>query len=193
MTEPDRSSPVRDLDYYAEWPSFCAMSISSPSPTSDTSPSSEEAPGEPPLAVRRSFQLWVAALVIGVLSGLITLIVAPLFRTQIAERAIAAGVDPRTAGTLVLVTAVVVGLIEIALAGLGFVFALKMRSGRNWARIVLVVLAIIGVGDVIAAATSHNHPAMTFTGVLHVLLMVAATVFAYQPSAAGWFGRRSEV
>ena len=170
------------------------MSISSPSPTSDASAlSDDERSGEPPLAVRRSFQLWVASLVIGVLSGLITLIVAPLFREALVERAIVAGVDPRTAGTIVVVTAVIVGLIEIALAGLGFFFALKMRSGRNWARIVLALLAVIGIGDVIAAATSHNHPVMTYTNVLHVLLMVAAMVFAYQPSAAGWFGRRREI
>jgi hypothetical protein len=86
-----------------------------------------------------------------------------------------AQVDPNTLKTAFIVGVVIVGLLMLF-------FAWKMRSGRNWARIVLTVLAVLGLLFQ-ASSVGLSEP----LALIGVLITIVGLVFMYMPAANAYF------
>jgi hypothetical protein len=69
-------------------------------------------------------------------------------------------------------------VLSVVFSVLIIVFARKLRQGRNWARIVLLVIAVLQVFGVIGGYG---------LGALHFLVMAAAAVLSFLPASNAWF------
>ncbi len=124
-----------------------------------------------PTTVTVSFIIWLVVILANILSGIIGLVSG-------GSAAAAQGV-----GTAPLVGTAIFAFI-LAIVELIIVF--KMRDGRNWARIVLLVIAIlqiIGVG--VGAASGGNA-----FGIIGAIAVIVATILMFVGGANGYFRRR---
>lgn len=124
-----------------------------------------------PTSVTVSFVIWLVVVLANILQGIISLVSGG--GSSAAE---SVGTAPLVGGAIF---AFILAVIEL-------IIVFKMRDGRNWARIVLLVLAIlqvIGVG--VGAASGGN--AFGWIGAVAVLV---ATILMYVGGANGYFRRR---
>ncbi|WP_375390189.1 hypothetical protein [uncultured Amnibacterium sp.] len=80
--------------------------------------------------------------------------------------------------------AVLGAAIAVAFSVLTFVFARKLRQGRNWARIVLAVFAGLQIFGVVG---------LYGLGALQFLIVAAAAVLSFLPASNAWFRSRKQV
>lgn len=152
-------------------------------------PGPSSSPGRPPKEVELSFRLWIASIVVGLLGSLLTFAMLDEFRQQAIDDIIASTpeVDPQFAENAVnasLIGGLVFGLV---LLGLEVLFIVKMRAGRNWARITLTVLGAIGI---IGGLFSLGQPGLAaVTSGLSALILLGAVATMYLPGAQPWFRR----
>ncbi|MBF4608943.1 hypothetical protein [Curtobacterium sp. VKM Ac-1393] len=124
-----------------------------------------------PTSVTVSFVIWLVVVLANILQGIIS-----LTSGSSSDVASSVGTAPLIGGAIF---AFILAVIEL-------IIVFKMRDGRNWARIVLTVLAIlqvIGVG--VGAASGGN--AFGWIGGVAVLV---ATILMYVGGANGYFRRR---
>ncbi len=124
-----------------------------------------------PTSVTVSFVIWLVVVLANILQGIISLVSGG--GSSAAE---SVGTAPLVGGAIF---AFILAVIEL-------IIVFKMRDGRNWARIVLLVLAIlqvIGVG--VGAASGGN--AFGWIGGVAVII---ATVLMFVGGANGYFRRR---
>lgn len=129
-----------------------------------------------PTAVQRSFQLWIAAVVVGVLGSVFSLATS----ATVPNGYLAAGG----------IVGVVIGLLFL---GALVYLALHMRHGENWARVALGVLggvsaAFTVVGVLLTAGLGVSVGAVsTIVSLVQAALIIAAIIFSFQASANAWF------
>ena len=124
-----------------------------------------------PTSVTVSFVIWLVVVLANILQGIISLVSGG--GSSSAE---SVGTAPLVGGAIF---AFILAVIEL-------IIVFKMRDGRNWARIVLLVLAIlqvIGVG--VGAASGGN--AFGWIGGVAVII---ATILMFVGGANGYFRRR---
>lgn len=138
----------------------------------------------PPPEVRRAFALWVASLVVGYGIGFVVGLVVGFTS---ARR------DAQTGGTADNVDAgAAASFLVGALIGLAIVvalqvfFLLKMRRGRNWARIVLTAVAVLNAFGLVQGFLNGQGFAVA-TGLISLALVAAATTLMYRPAANAYF------
>jgi hypothetical protein len=133
---------------------------------------------------------WLLGAVLGLLLGGRTAASLNLNRSNLP-----AGVDPGTIKSVALVVAIVV---LVVLAGLWALLVLGMRSGANWARILLAVLGALGmISTLFAAITSFVGSGDTQAGdIVQGVLDLATFVLAllgmlrmFSKEAAPYFNR----
>ena len=125
-----------------------------------------------PTTVTVSFIIWLVVVLANILQGIISLVSTG----SSSATAQSVGTAPLIGGAIF---AFVLAVIEI-------IIVFKMRDGRNWARIVLLIHAIlqlIGVG--VGAASGGN--AFGFIGAVAVLI---ATILMFVGGANPYFRRR---
>ncbi|MBF4591970.1 hypothetical protein [Curtobacterium sp. VKM Ac-1395] len=123
-----------------------------------------------PTTVTVAFVIWLIVVLANILSGVISLVSG-----SASDAADSVGTAPLVGGAIF---AFILAIVEL-------IIVFKMRDGRNWARIVLTVLAIlqlIGVG--VGAASGGN--AFGWIGAVAVLV---ATILMYVGGANGYFRR----
>jgi len=131
-----------------------------------------------PQQVQISFWLWVATVVLGVISA----VVGFAQRDALLATLRAANTQHLSDDALQAVASASLAfaaVIAIVFAGLYLLFAFKARAGRNWARITLTVLTVLRV---LFLATSFS-----VLNALTVLVAVAATVLLFLPEANQFF------
>jgi hypothetical protein len=85
-------------------------------------------------------------------------------------------------------TLVVVTIVElVVLAALYVFFAYKVRAGRNWARMTMTVLVVIGV-----AFDAYTGSLFTISGGV-LLISVIAVVLVYLPASNAYFAARKRL
>ena len=130
----------------------------------------------PPTPVQRSFQLWIAVVVVGLLGSVLS-----LATTTAAPSPLAA-----TGGFV----GVIIGL--LFLAALVYL-ALRMRQGEHWARLTLTILGGISavftvLGVLLTAGLGVSIGALsTIVSLVQAALIVAAILFAFQAPANAYF------
>jgi len=136
------------------------------------------APTAPPTPVNAAFWIWVAEAILEVILAIIVMIGVSAAASLLTS-------DSATAG-VIMGTAIGVGIVMIIIAALRILFAVYMRRGRNWARIVLTVLGVLGVLGGISSLVQ---------GSWFYLITVAATIVAivlmFVPTANPWFRKRA--
>lgn len=155
-------------------------------------------PAEPPArptSVTLAFVAWLLMTALSLLS-LIFVLTSPIWDRAVAAGARAADVngvqiDASTLVNTVRITSVVGFLIGAALY---LLFAFKMRAGRNWARVVLTVIGVLGV----LSAVLPTYRSVTVNGTTYVVqnygihwislaLLVAALVLMFVPASNAYF------
>ena len=144
-----------------------------------------------PKEVDTSFWLWIGSMVVSLLGAILTFSQFDGIRQQAIDEALRA--DPtfdrqffESTFDAVLIAGLVFGLLLVALE---LFFILKMRAGRNWARIVLTVLGAISVLGALFVLGQPQPAATLVTSVLSLLLVVGAIVMMYHKGANPWFRR----
>lgn len=138
------------------------------------------APSEPPQPVNIAFWLYIASAALSVISGIVTAIIVSGQRDQFLESLRNSGVnDSGSAVDAVIGFAIAWAVITLIFWALVFVlFAVFMRRGANWARIVLTVLTVVSLLNLLASFG---------IGALQVIASVVATVLIWLKPASAYF------
>lgn len=140
-----------------------------------------------PSAVERGFWLLIASAVaslIGLVLSVATL-TSDAGRAELARASGLTGSDVDTAVTIGLVTAVVIGVISLAVNVLFAVFA---RKGHNWARIVMAVFAGLSLTSLIGV---NGSPAGILS-LVSILLLIAGVVMLFMGPASAYYNQMKE-
>lgn len=90
------------------------------------------------------------------------------------------------ARSLFQASAIAVLIVFLVIAGLWVMFLFFMRNGRNWARIVIAIVAAVWI-FITAPSLSSGALAGALFGVLQLLTIVATVVFAFVRPSQGYF------
>lgn len=150
----------------------------------EPAPAAPEQPAalRPPASVQVAFWIWIASAVLSLVFAVITpnqksAIVDALTKAKPAN--IAPNQYEQYANVLIITT--IVSL--VLFAGLYVFFAYKVRSGRNWARMTLTVLMIIGVAY-------DAYTGTLLSSGIGLLISAFAVILVYLPSANAYFAAR---
>ncbi len=138
--------------------------------------------------VQKSFMLWLVSIGIGVLGAIVGIAFAD--RDKAIDEAMKNGSDLTRDQASSLVNGILVGTVVIVLIilALELFFVFKMRAGKNWARIVLTVLGVLGILSALYGLTAG----LTFGVLLNLismLVVIAAIVFMFKPAASAYFSQ----
>ncbi|PXA72046.1 hypothetical protein [Cryobacterium arcticum] len=128
-----------------------------------------------PATVTASFYLWLITVLFGLIGAVL------LFTLSGSAEVAGATQVPEGTGTAVFVTAAVIAIV-VAVVQLIIVF--QMNAGKNWARIVLLVLALLQVVGVVTGGGTAS-----WASWLSLAATVVATVLMFLPSSNPYFGR----
>ncbi|TDV46984.1 hypothetical protein [Actinophytocola oryzae] len=83
--------------------------------------------------------------------------------------------------------------VSIALfAGLFVLFAVKMRTGRNWARVVLTIYTAMGVWSFLTAVASSGAELSLMWSLAEVAFGVTAVIYMFRPESTKYFAEYKE-
>ena len=142
------------------------------------------APAGPPSQVNIAFWLYIAAAVLSVISGIVTIVVvsgsrAAAIRSLSSGNANLHGVTAQQAADAGIAFATVLAIITLLFWAITFtIFAFLMRRGAGWARIVLTVLTVLSL---------VNIPWGVGAGGLQVVAAIVATVLIWLRPASEYF------
>ena len=122
-----------------------------------------------PTELKVSYWIWLIGGLLGLLGGLFGLFGSFVLFTLAPEIAV---------GVLLLV------LIALVMAAAQIVFAMKMKEGKEWARLALTVIAGISLILSIAAGAIANGQGNNWFG---FVISVVATVLMWLPNSQAWF------
>lgn len=149
-------------------------------------------PEPPPQQVQLSFWLWVASVVVGLVGTVLGLADVETIRAQAEEQATASsgGQLDQAAVDAIITFSIVVGIaIGVLFTVATLVFAVLMRRGRNWARILLAVIA--GLSLLSSGISLPNATAVVVVvTVLGLVVTLAAVILMFLRPANEWFAAR---
>jgi hypothetical protein len=133
------------------------------------STSEQTANVERPRSVTRAVQFLVSSLAIGLLNAILNL-------------------AQRTSGAALLFAL----LIVIAFFGLFFILVMKISAGRNWARIVCLVLVLFGLPFAISGYLQEvrTHVVSGTLSIIILILQVIGTYLLFTKQSNLWFRTR---
>lgn len=129
-----------------------------------------------PKEINIAFAVWVfSAVVSAIMQAVDADLFVEQFMRQSANQPSAQQLPPSTIKTMFYFALVAVGLLML-------LFAWKMRSGKNWARILLTVLAVFGLLTQASAVGMSS-----VLGVISVVITATGLVFMYMPPSNAYF------
>jgi hypothetical protein len=139
-----------------------------------------------PSTVVWSYRLYLVSAILGLIGIVLTVVLLPASIDAAVQRATQSlqgrntqGIDVEAFARGTAITGAVLGVvIAIVLSVLTIVFARKLRAGRNWARIVLLVFAVLQLFGIIS---------LFGLGALQFLVAAAAAVLSFLPASNLWF------
>lgn len=140
-----------------------------------------------PAEVLTAVKLWFVSILVGLLGGILG------YALTDKNAALQKAMDSNTSGlsradleTLVNVGLVIGLTVALVMLGLEVFFVLKMKAGRNWARIVLTVLgALSALSSLVGLAQGFSLGSAV--NLISLLLTIAAVVFMFRPAATHYF------
>ena len=144
-----------------------------------------------PSEVGTAFWLWIANIVVGIVSVAVTFLT--LDSTVTAQVRDQLATDPQlstvNAESFVRIALVVGAVFTLLFAGLKLFFLFKMRSGRNWARVTLTVFGGLSILLTVVSLGQASGIEAGF-GLVGAILIVAAIVFMFTGGARDYFASR---
>ncbi|WP_127783445.1 hypothetical protein [Rhodococcus sp. X156] len=137
-----------------------------------------------PADVDKAWKLWLASIVIGLIGTVVGLLATD--RDKLKQDLIAEGSAPADVDAVVNATVVSIAVIGLIILALQLLFVFKMRAGRNWARIVLTVLGVVGVLSSVFSLSQGSGLAAV-VNLVSAVVVVAAIVLMYRPAAKAYF------
>lgn len=134
----------------------------------------------PPTEIVASFWCYIGAAVVVLLGGLLYLgqkqTVLDALRNANTTNLTETQLESLASATIVIVV-----VVAAIIAALYVLFAFKLKSGRNWARIVLTIVAVL---DLLSLVTGRGGAAVGYIG---ALAAIVGCVLSYLPNASGYF------
>jgi hypothetical protein len=182
-TPPGWTPPTGQNPYGQPYPGY------GPAPSAPTGQGAPE-PLERPTTVRAGLGAWIAGLLVGLISAVVTL---SDFDAVVQRTLAASADDPEITEELIRTTlqlGIVVGLALLALEVLFLWFA---WNGRNWARIVLWVLGGLALtfGLLGLSSGSGQDGFSTSMSFFQLLFLAAAIVLLALPPSNDWYRYRA--
>lgn len=143
-----------------------------------------------PKAVDTAFQASLAGAVVGALATIVTVLLDREQMILLARDALAgAGLpDGEQEVTQALSTFRVAMGFGIALfIGLWLLFATKMRAGRNWARMVITLFAVVGTMSFLSAMAGSGAELGLMWNLAEVAFMITAVIYMFRPESTRYF------
>lgn len=139
---------------------------------------------EPPPSINTSMNIIWAALALQVISTILSF----AYLDELLEASNAAPADEETARTIAIVSVV----IFLIFAGLWVLLGMLLRKGRNWARIVLTVLAALGLLLGVVGLLGEQPIIFLILGLAQMALYGALLYFMWRPESSAYLtGQRA--
>jgi len=172
-----------------------------------------ETPIPRPKAVDSAFHAILASIVISALGTVFTMLLDTALLTSMVNDMLAQqppGSDPQTPGDppgqvgspdepggmsvagTVGAFRVILGFSIAIFAGLMLLFAIKMRAGRNWARILLTAYTGVGVWSFLSAMASSGAELGLMWSLAEVAFGVTAVVYMFRPESTKYFAEHKQ-
>jgi len=142
---------------------------------------------EPPPSINTSMNIIWAALALQVISTILSFV----FLDDLLE---AAGINPGDADVDAARTGALIGAVVgfVIFGGLWVLFGVFMRKGANWARIVLTVLAALGLIFGVVGVLGEQPVIFLILGLVQMALYVALLYFMWRPESSAYLtGQRA--
>jgi hypothetical protein len=132
----------------------------------------------PPTTMTVAFWCYIVAAVVSIVASLVLFGQKPSLINQLQTGNTTLTPDQaRTAANLGLTVGLVIAII---VAGLFVLFAFKLRAGRNWARIVMLIIAILSLLSLLTGASGGGVSAL---GLIGDLAAIVGAVFSFLPAS----------
>ncbi|MEV7046290.1 hypothetical protein [Amycolatopsis sp. NPDC051061] len=130
-----------------------------------------------PITVVGAFWCFIATTVIGLVSAALIVLDKKPFEDAAHDANLAQGVDTDRVADA---STIVVAVLSVIIALLFVLFAVKLRAGRNWARIVLTVVTALDVVSILVNGGS----VLGYVGLVFAVLGVA---LSFAPASNAYF------
>jgi hypothetical protein len=137
--------------------------------------------GEAPPSIRTSVNIVWAIVAMSVLSAVVTFIFIDDIAAALQDQG--AGVSESTVRASAIVSAVVA---VVVFGALWIVLGIFLRKGANWARIVLSILAGLGVVFGLFGLAAPQHASLLVIGIITWVLEAALLWFLWQKDATAY-------
>ena len=147
-----------------------------------------------PKAIDSAFQAVLAGIAISAVATVVTVLLdKALLTTWVTETLDTMPADQRpSVGTMVSAMQVLLGFSIAIFAGLFVLFAVKMRAGRNWARILLTIYTAFGVWGFLTAMASSGAELELMWNLAEVAFGVTAVIYMFRPESTKYFAEHKE-
>lgn len=147
-----------------------------------------------PKAIDSAFQAVLASVGISALGTIVTVLFdRALLTSWVTEAMEGLPKDQRMpAGSLVGAMQVILGFSILIFVGLFVLFAVKMRAGRNWARVLLTIYTAMGVWSFLTAIASSGAELKLMWSLAEVAFGVTAVVYMFRPESTKYFAAVKE-
>jgi hypothetical protein len=143
-----------------------------------------------PKAIDTAFQASLAGAAVGAIATVITVLLdgdglALLVRDMLSGAGLPHGDAEVSQAVGTFRVAMVLGI--FVFLGLSLLFALKMRAGRNWARVVITVFALLGVLSFLNAMAANGAALELIWSLAEVAFAVTAVIYMFRPESTQYF------
>ncbi|HTF47295.1 MAG TPA: hypothetical protein VK735_07595 [Pseudonocardia sp.] len=146
---------------------------------------------ERPVDVTKAFALWLASVAVSLVGQLIAYPAASgMVRDAVQQGAESSGtpIGPAELETITRIGLALGVAFIVLLAGVWVLIGFKMRAGRNWARILITVVTVLGVISMLTTANGFGSLAAIISLVQN-LLAIAVVVYMYRSESSAYFSR----
>jgi hypothetical protein len=134
----------------------------------------------PPTEMTAAFWCYVVAAVISLIGGVLAVGQKQAVLDTLKQSKANADLTPGQLDTLASAAITFAIVVAVVIAGLYLLFAFKLRAGRNWARIVLTVVAALAL---LSLLFSSAHTVLSYIG---ELAAVAGAVLSWMPNSSAY-------
>lgn len=143
-----------------------------------------------PKAVDTAYQASLAGAVIGAVATVITVVLDREQMVLLVRDALAGAGLPdgeQDVATALGTFRLAMGFGIAVFLGLWLLFATKMRAGRGWARMVITVLAVVGVMSFLNAMAGSGAELGLIWSLAEVAFLVTAVIYMFRPESTRYF------
>jgi hypothetical protein len=146
-----------------------------------------------PRAIDTAFQLTLAGILLGSVGTVVTTLLDHEEVVRLIRRMLSGAGQPYTEADVLgmIVPFRIAGGVGVAVSALllGLV-ALRMRAGRNWARVVLTGFALLSMINFLSAVTSSGAALDLIWSLGGVAFSVAAVIYLFRPESGRFFAEQ---